>query len=557
MEGTFLVTSLGVMIVAAAVLVLLFQRIHIPAIITYILVGLLLDPLLNWAAPLVTGMGDSTGSPAIPDTVGVIGEIGIALLLFIVGLELTLEKIRDVGRVALFAGIGQVVFTAVGGFFISLLLGFDVIESIFLATALTFSSTVVVVKLLDQKKELDSLYGRIAVGIFLVQDLVVILALTFLAGLGNPENLEPAAVTFGLVKAFVGMGILLGLALLASRYVLARPFEWAGRTPEMIFVWSLGWCLLFVLLAEVLGLSPELGAFLAGISLAQLRCSEDLRRRIHPLMNFFVAIFFISLGAQMELEAASRHWAAAGWLSLFVLIGNPLIFMWIIVRCGYGERTSFLTSVTVAQISEFSFIFAALGFSSGLIDESILSLIATVGLVTIALSSYMILYNHRLYDWSRRWGILRPFRASAGEDEEASQPLTQHVVVVGLNTMGRRIVRELAERGEEVLSIDRDPAKLASVPGKKKLGSVEYVSVTQEAHLSRAKMGVSTLRIEDANNVFAFRCKQLGIPVAVHGFDSSVLEELKRLEVDFVIDSKRFGAGEILNELEKRGILKR
>ncbi len=556
MEGTFLVTSLGVMIVAAAALVLLFQRIHIPAIITYILVGLLLDPLLSRVAPLVTGMSGPGEGRAVPDTVGVIGEIGIALLLFIVGLELSLEKIRDVGRVALFAGIGQVVFTAVGGFFISLLLGFDVIESIFLATALTFSSTVVVVKLLDQKKELDSLYGRIAVGIFLVQDLVVILALTFLAGLGNPETLEPAAVALGLAKAFLGMGLLLGLALLASRYVLARPFEWAGRTPEMIFVWSLGWCLLFVILAETLGLSPELGAFLAGISLAQLRCSEDLRRRIHPLMNFFVAIFFVSLGAQMELEAASRHWMAAGWLSLFVLIGNPLIFMWIIVRCGYGERTSFLTSVTVAQISEFSFIFAALGLSSGLIDESILSLIATVGLVTIALSSYMILYNHQLYGWTSRIGILRPFRAPSREDERVSPPLNDHVVVVGLNTMGRRIVQELVGRGEDVLSIDRDPAKLAKVPGLKKLGSIEYVAVTQEAHLSRAKLAVSTLRIEDANNVFAFRCKRLGVPVAVHGFDNSVLEELERLEVDFVIDSKRFGAGEILRELEKRGILK-
>jgi len=416
LDGTYLISSLGTMIVVAAALVMLLRKLHVPSIIIYILVGLLTEPLLGRMVPLLTGQAAMTAGSGIPQTVQIIGKIGIILLLFLVGLELSLEKIREIGKVAAYAGIGQVLFTAIIGFFLCLLLQFSTMESLFLAIALTFSSTVVVVKLLDQKKELDTLYGRIAVGIFLVQDLVVIAALTFLAGLRGPApDLE--SLGMGLLQAFLGMGILLSLALLSSRYLLIRPFQWACRVPEMLFIWSLGWCFGFVVLAEYLGLSLELGAFLAGISLAQLRASDDLRRRIHPLMDFFVAVFFISLGAQMELDAARWLWAPATWLSLFVLIGNPVIFMVIITRCGYGARTSFLTSVSVAQISEFSFVFAALGLRTGLIQESILSLTAIVGIVTIALSSYMIVYNHELHKWADRLGLLKIFRAAAEEGE--------------------------------------------------------------------------------------------------------------------------------------------
>jgi Kef-type K+ transport system membrane component KefB len=218
--------------------------------------------------------------------------------------------------------------------------------------------------------------------------------------------------------AFGGMTLLLAVAALASKYILPRLFAWVSNSQEALFIWSLSWCFLFVLGAETLELSLEIGAFLAGISLAQLPYNQELRRRVHPLMNFFIAVFFVSLGIQMELSAAQTHIWAAVVLSLFVLIGNPFIFMWIITRLGFGERTSFLTSVTVAQISEFSFIFAAMGLTTGLIGEEILSLIAVVGLITIGVSSYMILYNHGLYRVSRRLGILRIFRAKQDVEPE-------------------------------------------------------------------------------------------------------------------------------------------
>ncbi|MEX0744125.1 MAG: cation:proton antiporter [Phycisphaeraceae bacterium] len=555
------IRAIGIMIVSAAALVLLARVVRMPSIVAYIFAGLLLGPVLGMltfdmhhdAAAADAGAGEGTHA-----AMTVLRHLGIALLLFLVGLELSLDKIRDVGKVALFAGIGQVIFTAAGGFGIAWLLGFDVTGSMVLAIALTFSSTVVVVKLLDQKKELHSLYGRIAVGIFLVQDLVVVVMLTILAGLGMEDEAQSAgaaAVAANLAMAFVGMAVLLVLALLAAKFLLARPFAWASRSPQTAFIWSLTWCFAFVVAAERMGLSLEIGAFLAGLSLAQLRGADDLRRRVHPLMNFFIAIFFITLGAQMDLSAAVSDWWEVAALSLFVLVGNPFIFMWIIARSGYSERTSFLTSVTVAQISEFSFIFAAMALSAGLIGQRELSIVMLVGRVTIASSSYMILYNHPLYAGCRRLGLLRMFNAKQQEDEDDEQRMRDHIIVVGMNPLGQRIATALHQRGEKVLAIDTDASKLAGLPCATMVGNVDYLSVLEEAGLPEAKLGVTALQIEDTNSLFAYRCKLFNIPCAVHAFDRSVVDDLERIGVDYLMDAKGESARSLDEQLHDAGVL--
>jgi Kef-type K+ transport system membrane component KefB len=551
-ESLSIISSVGLMIVAAAVMMFISRRLRIPSIVAYILTGLLIGPigfnLLTLSTPHDTGQ--YTG-------VSVAAELGIVLLLFLVGLELSLDNIRAVGKVAVAAGIGQVIFTAIIGFGLALLLGFNTMEAVFLATALTFSSTVVVVKLLDQKKQLHMLYGRIAVGIFLVQDLVVIIVLTFLTGLGDPQSANLSSIALGIGRSFLGMGIMLGAALLASRYLLARPMAWAASSAETTLIWSLFWCFAFVVAAEMLSLSPEIGAFLAGLSLAQLPVAHDLRRRLHPLMNFFIAIFFISLGVQMELDAATAHWSAAIVLALFVLIGNPFIFIVIIAKGGYSERTSFMTSVTVAQISEFSFIFAAVGLSAGLIDESILSLITVIGLITIVVSSYMILYSERLYEWVRRRGWLRPLRAAQLVEEETAPTLQNHIIVLGMNAMGRRIVTQFHERGEVVLAVDSDARKLSDMPCHTLVGNMDYLAVAEESFLNQAKLAISTLHIENSNNLLAYRCRRAGVPVAIHAFDASVVPDLEQLDVDYLLDPKKSWVKEavvVLSGLEKEPV---
>ncbi len=535
--------DLGLILIAGVAFAWLAARIRMPSIVAYILAGLFLGPL--------------TGALSMTDSIHLISEVGIALLLFLVGLELSFDKIRDVGPVALVAGIGQVVFTAVIGFGFCLLMGFDLMPAVFLATGLTFSSTVVVVKLLDQKKELNSLYGRIAVGIFLVQDLVVVIVLTFLAGLGRGEEVSLQGIAGGIGWAFGGMLALLAAMVVASRYLLSRPFSWAARQPDMLLIWSLCWCFIVVAAAYALELSVEIGAFLAGISLAQFPFSDDLRRRVHPLMNFFLAVFFVSLGIRMEFSAAGGQILAALPLALFVLIGNPFIFMVIISRMGYSEKTAFKTSVTVAQISEFSFVFAAMGVSTGLIDEVTLGITSLVGILTIGISSYMILYSDPLYAFCRKARLLRLFRAGDKDPKEERPPRRRadHVIVVGMNAMGRAIAQRLHEAGRTVLAIDVDPSKLLGLDCETMLGNVEYLSVLEEAGLDSARLVVSALQIEDTNHLLAYQCRSRGIPCAIHAFDISVINDLVDLDVNYLIFPRVEGL-KLQNEaLKEMGVL--
>lgn len=552
-EQTF-IDELGIIVVGAAVFASLARLIGMPSIVAYLLAGLTLGPLTGWVE--------------MNAALGLISEIGIALLLFLVGLELSLEKVRDVGRVAVVAGIGQVVFTALGGMALCLGLGFGWMEALFLAVGLTFSSTVVVVKLLDEKGDLDRLYGRIAVGIFLVQDLVAIFLLTFLAGLGGAGEdgvtMDAAAVLGGMARAFGGMILLLGLSFVAARHVLPAAFAWAARRPEVLLIWSLTWCFALVLGAHALHLSLEIGAFLAGMSLAQLPHHQDLQRRVHPMMNFCIAVFFVSLGIKMELGAALLEWPTVTVLSLFVLVGNPAIFLWIIGRMGYGLRTTFFTSVTVAQISEFSFIVMALGVSSGLVSGQVMSLTALVGLVTIAVSAYMIRFNRPLYGFCRRLGLLRPFvpralHAAPEEDEDAGEAdddaSAGHIIVAGMNTLGRSLVVRLTEAGERVVAVDVDPEKLAGLPCRTELGNVDHRAFLEHLRYQKARLVVSTLRIEATNDLLAFRCAEAGVRCAVHVHDLRELEHLSAIAADYLIISKVDGVKRLNAQLKETGCL--
>ncbi len=532
--------ALGIVTLAAAVAALLGRVVRMPSIVSYVLAGLVIGPIAGWIV-----LGDEPHG-----ALEVLAEMGVVLLLFLVGLELSVDRIREVGKVAFAAGIGQVLFTTVGGLGIAYLLGFGWIDALFIATALTFSSTVVVVKLLDQKGDLHSLYGRIAIGIFLVQDLVVIVILTVLAGLGRAEAMSPGAIATNIGMAFVGMTVLLVGVVLAARFLLPGALGWAVRSPRLLLIASLSWCTALVVAAEALELSVEIGAFLAGIALAQHGAAHDLRRRTHPLMMFFVVVFFVTLGAQMELSAAGDYWFEALVLSLFVLIGNPFIFMVIIARFGYSERTSFSTSVTVAQISEFSFIFAALGVATGLIHADILSIIAMVGVLTIAASAYMILYSEPLYKRLSRWGLLRMFRAGHHEDEAiGGSPLRDHVIVVGMNEVGRRVVEELCARGETVVAIDSDARVLRDLPSRCVAGDVEYPSTLDDAQLPSAKLAITTFRGEASAKLFVHRCQRAGVPVAAYALDKPIAEQLARAGSDRVVESRATSGERLADEL--------
>jgi Kef-type K+ transport system membrane component KefB len=432
----------------AAVIGAIALRLKQPPLIAFIFVGILAGP--TWLH-LITA----------EDALDLLAEMGIALLLFIVGLRLDLHVIRTMGPVALLTGLGQVVFTSTVGFGLSLALGLSIVAALYVAVALTFSSTIIIVKLLSDKREIDALHGRIAIGFLIVQDIVVVLVMIGLSAFGAPGNDRGIAVD-GLLLLVKASAMLVGIAMM-MRYVLPSAVDRLARSQELLILAAVAWALTLAAVGDALGFSKEVGAFLAGVSLASTPFRESISGRLTSLRDFLLLFFFLSLGASLNLSLVPQQAWPALVLSLFVLIGNPILVMAIMGAMGYRKRTGFLAGLTVAQISEFSLILGALGVSLGHIGDETLGLITLVGLLTITLSTYLILYSHPLYEHlSPLLSIFErhvPYREQVGDelDDQAWD-----CIVFGLGRYGGDIVRNLEARGLRVMGVDFDPDVVAA-----------------------------------------------------------------------------------------------
>lgn len=540
--------TLGVMIFAAGVGSVLFRKFKVPHVVIYILAGLIIGQFeLAFLSEKLLIESQSTAS--------VIIQAGIALLLFLVGMELSLSKVKRIGKEALLAGCLQVALCFLFAFALSQLVGMGTTKSLAIGMALSFSSTVIVVKMLGEKRQMNSLYARVSIGILLVQDLIVILALTLLGGLSEGEG-GYTELSFALLKALVGVAITLAFSLFASKFVISKLMLWASSSTESLLVWSLTWCFLIVGLSHFFGLSHEIGAFVAGVSLAQLPLSNSLRQRIHPLVNFFMAIFFIALGMEINVMEAIANWKMALVFVAFTMLIKPLVFIYVVSRQGFSQRTSALTAITMAQISEFSFIFIALAKSSGLVGESEVAIIAFAGLCSFGISSVVIKKNHEVYEFlqTKKWLNWMGIRPKSSPEDFPENFRTGHIIVIGMNSLGREICFKLTENGHKTLAIDNDPKKLENLPCEILVGNADYASILDEASFATSVLVITTLRIEDVNNSIVYRCEKMGIPVAAHGFDSTVIPELKRLGADYIIDSKYSWLKRLIKELESRGV---
>lgn len=353
-----------------------------PLIVSFIALGLLVGPAV---LGLVTAY----------DKVDLLAKFGISILLFIVGLKLDIHIIRNTGKVALATGIGQVIFTSVIGFLLCMVLGLSLISALYVAIALTFSSTIIIIKLLSDKKETETEHGRIAVGFLIVQDLVVILVMILINAIATPAESGNTHSEIGLVLV-KGVIFVITLGLL-MRHILPILTSFLSKEPELLLLFAIAWAVTLASITHYLGFSKEIGAFLAGVSLASTPCHEKLEKKLTTLRDFLLLFFFIDLGAMLEIKLMGGQIFSALVLSLFVLIGNPLIVLIIMGYMGYNKRTSLYAGFTVAQISEFSLILVALGVDLGHIDNQILSLVTLVGIVTIFCSTYMILYSDKVY----------------------------------------------------------------------------------------------------------------------------------------------------------------
>lgn len=428
----------------AAAIGLLGHLLRQPLVVSFILVGVLAGPA---GIALVR----------TADEVELLAELGIALLLFLVGLKLDLGLVRSLGAVALTTGLGQVVFTAVFGFLIGLGFGIPPLESFYVAVALTFSSTIIVVKLLSDKREIDSLHGRVALGFLIVQDIVVVLAMIVLSAIGVGTAVDhPARAILFVVTAG---GLLLVAVLVFVRFLADPLTERLARTPELLLLFAVALAAGGAAVADAVGLGKELGGLLAGIALASTPYRDALAARLAPLRDFLLLFFFVALGSRLDLSQIRADLLPAIGFSLFVLVGNPLIVLAIMGAMGFRKRTGFLAGLTVAQISEFSLVFVAMGVGLGHVGEEALGLVTLVGIVTIAASTYMIIWSHELYALLEP--LLRPFERRATPREPAGPQAAScagvDVVLLGLGRLGTALAGRLAARGLSVLALDFDP----------------------------------------------------------------------------------------------------
>ena len=395
------------------------------------------------------------------EKIEVLSELGIALLLFLVGLKLDLKLIKTLGFVSLATGLGQVIFTSVLGLGIGLVLGLDFLTSLFIAIALTFSSTIIIIKLLSDKKEVDTLHGKIAVGFLIVQDLVVVVAMLILSALGiNSSEAVAEPGIFNILKTLVLVIFILGLLGIFIKYV-ANPLTYhLLKAKELIIIFAIAWASLFAAIGNEFGFSKELGGLLAGISLASTPFRENMISRLASLRDFLILFFFIALGSRIDVSTLGEQIFPAMIFSMFVLIGNPLIVMVIMGFMGYRKRTSFMAGLTVAQISEFSLIFIAMAISLNFIPSYSLGLVTLVGLITITLSVYMITYSNFLYNilnpFLKVFERRNPYREKEGEGVSIKNK-SYDIIVFGVGRFGREIAINLEKAGLKVLAIDHNP----------------------------------------------------------------------------------------------------
>lgn len=478
MESVFI--ELSVIIVVSTALALLAKIIKQPIVLAFMATGIILGPV---------GLNIIKSH----ELIDVLASFGIALLLYIVGIELDVKKFKSLSWPTLLVGFGQVLGTGFVGWFTALLLGFSVVEAWFVAIALTLSSTIIIVKLLGEKRQLESLYGRITVSILLLQDFAAILALLLLETFGRASGMQIPWLDMGtLLLKTVVIG---GGAFVLAKYVFRNIFLFIGRSQELLFLWSIAWCILFAAIALLWNYPMAISVFFAGISIGSLDYNHEIASRIRSLRDFFIVIFFTFLGSQLALNLDSHLLVSAVVLSLFVLIGNPLIVFVILRILKHQERTAFYVGLTMAQISEFSFILANQGLQLGLITQELVSMIAVIGLVTIVLSTYMITYNERLYHWLRPLLRILPL-PKADADVADNVPLApkDHIVLFGYHVTVDSVLAQLIADGEQVVVVDYNPenAELIKQQGVYYIyGDMREEDILQLANLGTAKMIIS------------------------------------------------------------------
>lgn len=471
--------EIGLILTVATVISIAMRMLKQPLTVGYILSGIIVGP---YVLGIITDV----------EYIELFSKLGIALLLFVVGLSLKPDVIREVGKTSLITGVGQVIFTSVLGFIIMRSLGFDVIPSIYSAIALTFSSTIIILKLLSDKGDLEKLYGKIAIGFLLVQDIIatiILLVVSFFGSSVSENNLETAIFTFA-----IGLVFFIALYII-SRFILPNLSTFLAKSQEALFLFSITWGLGIAAIFYNFGFSLEIGALIAGVTLSVSPYSQEISSRMKPLRDFFILLFFVLLGSQIIITSVSGIIIPVILLSLFILIGNPLIVIILMNLLGYQSKTGFLAGLTVAQISEFSLILMALGFSFGHVSQEVVSLVTLVGIITIAGSTYLILYAEKIYPYVKQFIKIFEFRKVEEKKNENDQEIF-NMIIFGYDRVGYDFVNTAERIKNKHLVVDFDPNSIKRLRDRGvpyRFGDADDVNFLEEIGLLKAEIVISTI----------------------------------------------------------------
>lgn len=472
----------ALVLVAAAAVSYAGRQLGQPTIVAYILTGLLLGPaVLGLVAP--------------SELTGTMAELGLAFLLFLLGIKMRIEDVRDILGPVVKISVPQMVAVWLVGTATALALGFSRLEALLIGLAVTYSSTAVVIKLLTDKDEITSLPGKIDVGVLLVQDIAVVVLLALLSA-GRPDSVAEIAVTLATV---VGLIAVIGaVAIASSRYVLPEVFRQIADNKDVFLLVAIGWAFLFVFVTDELGLSIEMGAFLAGLAIAQLPYSTELQDRVTPLTDVFILIFFVSIGLQLEAADLLAYWREAVVAAAVLIPAKFLVFFLLVGWQDFDTETTFLGSANMIQVSEFALVVGSVAVANGFIDQAVLGFLSLVALFSIGVSVYVVTYNHQLYD--RLAPVLG--RWSGGGREVRQDEHRDHAVVIGYDEMTRRVLPLLEQYYDDLLVIDRTVAhveSLADAGYDVVYGDFRHTKVRKESGLKHADFVLSSTVEPDVN----------------------------------------------------------
>lgn len=532
--------ELSLILAVTATIAVVMRLLKQPLIIGYIVTGILVGPsVFNFLQE--------------PEVVESLGKFGIALLLFVVGLGLNYRVIKEVGKASVLTGIGQVTFTTLIAYMFVQALGFSGASALYISVAMAFSSTIIILKLLNDKKEQNKLHGKISIGFLLVQDVLATVALV-LASASGSGSLGPADITILILKAAM---LFAGLYLI-TQFVLRPTEKFFSKSQELLFLFTIAWGFGVGAIFKQVGFSLEIGALVAGVSMASMHYAQDVASKMRPLRDFFLVVFFIALGATLNLGEVFGVLGIALALSALVLIGNPIIVMSIMGLLGYTKKVSFKAGLAVAQISEFSIIFVLLGATNGQIDSEVVSLVTVVALITIALSSYMFIYSDKLYLFLERY--LSLFERRKVKVEHKSKR-AYDAIIFGYKKGGHEFVKTFENMKSKYIVVDYDPDVIDALEQKNVdylYGDANDAELLEELDLSKLKLVIIT--VNDFNtNAYVLQLMERTNPNCViicHSENINEAAELYTLGASYVMLPHYIGNEKISAFIKKNGFKK-